>query len=584
MWQTPVMADRRKGIHVATSRRNYKGKVYESHLLRRSFREDGKVKKETLANLTPLGTDIIDAIRRMLAGETLVNAEDAFDVVGSRHHGHVDAVVSTMKRLKLDQLLGSRNAREKALVLEMIAARVLEPQSKLATTRWRDDTTIAEALGTGDVTPEEYYGAMDWLVGQQSRIEKRLADRHLESGGMALFDLSSSYVEGRHCELAALGYSRDGRRGKPQVNYGVMTNAQGCPVSVSVFPGNVGDPTTFLPQVAKVRDAFGIRDLVMVGDRGMITQKQIDVLRSMEGLDWITALRAPQLQQLAEEGALQLDLFDERNLCEIAHPSFPGERLVACRNPALATRRARKRQALLEATEAELKKVAAMVERGRLRGADVIGVRVGKVIATFKMAKHFKLTITDDRLEYALRPERIHREASLDGIYVIRTSVSEEHLDSAGAVRSYKQLAKVERAFRTMKSIDIRVRPIHHRLEDRVRAHIFLCMLAYYVQWHMREAWRPILFSDDNLAETSDRDPVAPADRSVSAYTKASTQLLPDGTTVHSFRTLMRNLSTIVRNTCRRHGAPDGEATFTMDTQPTAEQRRAIDLLKTISL
>lgn len=551
-------------------------------LLRESYREDGKVKKRTLANLSALPADQIEAIRGILRGEKLVPVANLFEAVSSAQHGNVDAVRTAMIRLGFDSLLSSRPCRERDLAVAMIAARILEPQSKLATTRWWHVTTLPGILGVQNATEDELYSAMDWLLGRQERIEKKLAARHLREDGLVLYDLTSSYVEGTKCPLAALGHSRDEKKGKLQVNYGLLTNEQGCPVSVSVYDGNTGDPTTLLEQVEKVRDRFGVRRLVLVGDRGMITQKQIDALKGTQGVEWITALRTGSLRELLCGGHLQMGLFDERNLFEMTHPDYPGERLIACRNPSLARLRAQKRQDLLEATMRELKKVQGMTARGRLSGKAEIGVRIGRVINKYKVAKHIALSVRDDGFDVAIREDRVAAEAALDGIYVVRTSLPRERLGAEDVVRSYKNLSQVERAFRTLKSIDLKVRPIRHWVEDRVRAHIFLCMLAYYVEWHMIAAWRPLLFADEDQEGKKERDPVAPARRSKSALEKVRSHLLDDGTVVHSFQTLMKDLGSIVRNLCRRKGASPSEATFEITTTPTAKQAQAFALLKTI--
>jgi len=553
-------------------------------LLRESVRVGDKVRKRTLANLSSLSADQIEGIRAVLRGERLAPVEGLFEVVGSRHHGHVQAVVLSMRRLGFESLIASRPSRERNLTVAMVAARILEPCSKLATTRWWQDTTLPESLGVGDAREEDLYNAMDWLLSRQSHIEKKLAARHLTEGGLVLYDLSSSYFEGTTCPLAALGHNRDGKRGKLQVNYGLLTDRRGCPVAVSVFKGNTNDPKTLLPQVEKIRDEFGIEELVLVGDRGMISQKQIDALEGMKGVEWITALRTEAIRGLVENKALQLGLFDERNLFELTHPDFPGERLVACRNPELAKARAHKRKALLDATMAELEKVKRMVARGRLRGKAAIGVRVGRVVNKYKVAKHIDLDIRDDAFEALINEERVAAEAALDGIYVLRTRLPAERLSADNTVRSYKLLANVERAFRSLKTVDLEVRPIHHRLEDRVRAHIFLCMLAQYVRWHMQEAWRPLLFCDEDQKAKETRDPVAPAQRSEEATRKAFEKTLEDGTPVHSFRTQLDHLRTIVRNRCRRPDARDPAATLDIDTTPSREQRRAFDLLETMTL
>jgi len=436
----------------------------------------------------------------------------------------------------------------------------------------------------GDADEDDLYEAMDWLVDRQPHIEKKLAARHLDEDGLALYDLTSSYFEGVTCPLAAFGHNRDGKKGKLQVNYGLLTNRQGIPVSVSVFEGNSSDPKTLLPQVNKVRKKFDIERFVLVGDRGMLTQKQVNAVQDMDGVDWIGALRPEAIKKLVEGGAIQMGLFDERNLFELIHPDFPGERLVACRNHELAHRRAIKRQSLLDATVGELDKVRRMVERGRLRNQDKIGVRVGKVLNKYRVGKHFELNILDDAFEFHIIEDKVAAEAALDGIYVVRTSLPAARMDAAQTVRSYKLLSQAERAFRSFKTVDLLVRPIRHRLEQRVRAHIFLCMLAYYVLWHMMEAWRPLLFADEDQEAKAVRDPVAPAKRSEAAMRKVHTKRLDDGSLAHSIQTLLGHLAAIVRNTCRCRGAGADESTFDMDTTPDAKQRQALDLLKTISL
>ena len=688
-------------------------------LLRESFRDGKKVRKRTLGNISNLPMDQVEAIKRVLKGEKLVSVEQLFEIVenGSAAHGHVQAVMTAMRRLGFAELLGSRSSRQRDLVVAMVAARVIasKPKSKLATTRWWHDTTLPDVMGVGDADEDDLYAAMDWLLERQPTIEKKLAARHLEDKGLALYDLSSSYFEGVTCPLAALGHNRDRKKGKLQVNYGLLCNRAGVPVSVSVFEGNSSDTTTLLPQVEKLRDDFGIEHFVLVGDRGMIMQKQINALRDMDGVDWITALRTEAIRKLVDGGHIQMGLFDERNLFEVAaHPDFPGERLVACRNSALARLRAHKRQSLLDATTEELRKVRSAVERGRLRGKKVIeerlnkalasrkmrrhvrftvrddgfdmaidktniaaeatrtivaeldklqrliqrgrlqgkqaieervtkelgkrkagkhiqldirddgfgytidrkriveqtmaplrrrvedvrrqiehgqlhgkaaiGLRVGRVINKYKVAKHIVLDIHDDRFDFSVSDDKVAAEAALDGIYVVRTSLPKQTMDAGEAVRGYKALTRVERAFRTLKTIDIHVRPIRHRLEERVRAHIFLCMLSYYVEWHMIEAWRSLLFCDEDQAAKATRDPVAPAQRSEGARRKTSTKRLDDGTTAHSFETLMDHLASIVRNTCRRGGAGDDETTFHMVTPPNPKQQQAYDLLNAIKM
>jgi hypothetical protein len=553
-----------------------------TYLLREAYREGKKVKKRTLANLSSLSDEQLTGIRAILQGQQLRPVDELFEVIGSRPHGHVEAVRVAMSRLGFTTLLGSRPSRERDLVAAMVAARVLAPQTKLATTRWWQTTTLAEEFGVADADEDELYTAMDWLLTRQETIERKLAARHLRNGGLVLYDLSSSYFEGTQCPLAQLGYSRDGKRGKLQVNYGVLSDGRGCPVAVSVHEGNTSDPQTLLPAVDRVRTQFGLERLVMVGDRGMISHKGIEALREREGVDWIAALKSASIRALIKQGHVQLDLFDERNLFELTHPEYPGERLMACRNRQLADYRARKREALLQATEKQLEKVRASVNAGRLSGQDKIGVRVGRVINQYKVAKHFDLQITDTGFRYERNAERIAMEATLDGLYIIRTSVPAARMEAAECVRRYKSLANVERAFRTLKGFDLKIRPIHHRLEDRVRAHIFLCLLAYYVEWHMREAWRELMFADEDQQAKHTRDPVAPAKRSEAAERKAASHQLEDGTPAHSFATLMAELATIVRNTCSTPMAES--ATFDILTRPNPKQQRALELLQTIHM
>jgi transposase len=578
------MATRTGTAHVVTTTRKYKDEVYRTHLLRRSYREGGKVKNETLGNLSHLPEALIEIIRRSLRGETFVPVAQAFEILRSRPHGHVQAVSLAMQRLGLAWLLASKPCRERDRVLAMVAARIIEPAPKLATTRSWHATTLAEEFGVGQANEDDLYAAMDWLLARQDAIQKKLAARHLREGGLVLYDLSSSYFEGATCPLAKRGYSRDGKPGTLQVNYGLLTDPRGCPVAVSVHEGNTADSRTFMPAVQKLREVFGIERMVMVGDRGMVSQKAIEEMREMEGMGWITALKSASIRALVEHGHLQMDLFDERNLLEISSPDYPGERLVACRNGALAKLRAHKREDLLAATERNLDKIKARVEAGKLSGRDAIGVRVGKVVNQYKVAKHFELSITDAVLSWARKPDSIASEAALDGVYIVRTSVPAAQMDAPECVRSYKSLANVERAFRSMKTIDLKVRPIHHRLADRVRAHILLCMLAYYVEWHMREAWRELMFADIEQQAKATRDPVAPAERSSSAQDKAATHCLVDGTPAHSFSTLMAELATIVRNTCRTPNAESDAPTFEVTTTAAAKQQRAMALVHAITL
>ena len=491
-----------------------------------------------------------------------------------------------MRRLGFDRLLDRKHSRERDLVVAMVAGRIIAPEaSKLGLARAWADTTLPEDLGIADAHEDELYAAMDWLIERQGDIEKRLAKRHLKEGGLVLFDLTSSTFEGTTCPLASFGYSRDGKPGTLQVNYGLLTDSRGCPVSVSVFEGNTADPKTLLPQVEKVRDAFGITSLIMVGDRGMISNVQIEAMRQMENAGWITALKSGAIAKLADAGQLQLGLFDERNLISFTNEDYPGERLVACRNPDLAKLRAQKRKDLIAATARELEKVKAMAASGRLAGRDKIGVRVGKVIGKYKVGKHFDLDIQDGGFAFSVNEERVAAEAALDGLYVIRTSVAEADMSAEAAVLNYKRLAEVERAFRTLKGIDLQVRPIRHRLEARVKAHIFLSMLAYYVQWHLAEAWKPLLFADEMPADAArERDPVAPARRSKPALAKVHSRRLADGTPALSFPRLLAHLSTVVRNTLRPNDAKLGETTFTLTTRPNAKQQQALDLVAAIAV
>jgi transposase len=481
-------------------------------------------------------------------------------------------------------LIATKPCRERELALAMVAARIVEPAPKLATTRWWHTTTLAEDRGVSDASEDDLYAAMDWLLARQDAIQKKLAGRHLHDGGLVLYDLSSSYFEGTCCPLAKRGYSRDGKPGTLQVNYGLLTDARGCPVAISVHEGNTADSRTFMPVVHQLRKDFGIERMVMVGDRGMVSQKAIEEMRESDGIGWITALKSASIRALVEQGQLQMDLFDERNLLELNSPDYPGERLVACRNEALAKLRAHKREDLLAATERNLAKIRERVGAGKLAGRDAIGLRVGKVINQYKVAKHFDLSIADAALSWARKQDSIASEAALDGVYVVRTSVPAAQMDAPQCVRNYKSLANVERAFRSIKTIDLKVRPIHHRTPDRVRAHIFLCMLAYYVEWHMREAWRELMFADPEQSAKATRDPVAPAKRSASAQTKVDNHVLLDGTPVHSFATLMAEQATIVRNTCRALGDDSNAHTFEITTTPNPQQRRALALIENITV
>jgi transposase len=581
------MASRSGPVHVVKNIRKYKGKEYTTYLLRRSVRVGKKVKKETVANLSHLPEELIHIIRRYLKGEAFTGAADAFRIDRSLPHGHVAAVLGTLRRLNLEGLLGTTPSRQRALAVGMIVARILEPSSKLATaghlTGGTSSTSLGEVLGTEWVEVDELYRTMDWLIARQSGIEAALAERHLTDGSLMLYDVTSVYFEGRACPLAKLGHNRDGKKGKLQIVIGLLCNAQGCPVSVHVFEGNTGDPKTLLPQIEKIRSHFGLKRVVLVGDRGMITEARLrQDVRPEAGLDWITALRAPSIRQLVDSGSLQLSLFDETNLAETSDPAYPGERLIVCKNPLLAADRARTRRELIEATEKHLDKIvqATMRRARKLKGKDRIALRVGKVVNSAKVGKYFDLNITDDSFRYSRNEERISQDAALDGFYVIRTSVPEQDLSAQDTVRSYKSLAKVERAFRSLKSMDLRVRPIHHHLEDRVKAHVFICMLAYYVEWHMRKALAPILFDDDHQSEAQAlrRSVVQPAKRSKEALGKASKRKTEQGIPVLSFQGLLSHLGTLTKNTVR---LASSDLAFSQYSEPTAVQRKAFELLGT---
>jgi transposase len=558
-------------------------------LLRESFRIDGKVRNRTLANLSHWPPTQLDALRSVLKGATSLATPlpQAFDIVRSRPHGHVAAVLGTLYKLQLDRLIEKQSSRHRNLVLAMIVARVLEPASKLATSRGLHPDTLSSTLGEllqlDSVAEDELYQAMDWLLPQQDRIERALAKRHLAEGCLVLYDLTSTYFEGRHCPLGKLGHSRDDAKGKLQIVFGLMTDARGCPVAVEVYAGNTSDPKTVSDQITKLRQRFGLQRVILVGDRGMITSARLrENLKPAPGIEWITALRAPAIKKLASAGVLQLSLFDKKDLAEISHPDFPGERLVACYNPLLAGERARKRPELLAATEKKLDKIAQATRRNKrpLRGKQNIGLRVGKILNHYKMGKHFQVQIEDDNFSYQRKQANIEKEESLDGIYVIRTNVPAEVLSSEQAVRNYKSLSGVERAFRSLKTVDLHVRPIHHRQPDRVRAHIFLCMLAYYVDWHMRQDLAPLLFDDsDRIAAQKMRTSVvAQAQRSASAQAKAHSKRTPDDLPVHSFQTLLTDLATIVSNRVQPKDA--STPAFDIITTPTALQQRAFELLK----
>jgi hypothetical protein len=553
-------------------------------LLRESYRDGDKVKNRTLKNLSDWPAERIELLRAVLRGDELVPAGEGLEIVRALPHGHVLAALGTARRIKLDRLLPRALERRSKLALALIVARLIDPGSKLATARALDAATaphsLGATLGLGAVTAKEVYATLDWLGAAQEAIERALARRHLSDGTLLLYDVTSTYLEGRCCELARLGYSRDGQRDKLQIVVGLLCSAEGCPVAVEVFEGNTGDPATLAAQIAKIKQRFGLQRVVLVGDRGMITAARIAEELEPAGLDWLTALRAPAIQKLAaEDGPLQLSLFDTRDLAEIESPDYPGERLIVCRNPALAQERARKRTELLDATEQELVRIQARVRRARqpLRGADQIGLAVGAVLGRRKVAKHFQITITEHDLSFTRDAAAIAAEAALDGFYVLRTNVAAENLTAPDAVRAYKGLARVERAFRSIKTVDLELRPVFHWAAPRVRAHVLLCMLAYYLEWHMRQALAPILFDDHDRAagEALRASPVAKAQTSPAAKRKAKTKKTDDGLPVHSFRSLLTDLATLTRNTVRF----GHNKTFPVLATPTEIQRHTLELL-----
>jgi Transposase DDE domain len=552
-------------------------------LLRESFRDGAKVRNRTLANLSKWPAAKIEALRAVLRGESLVPAGEGLEIVRALPHGHVLAALGTARRIGLERLLPRGPERRRRLALALIVARLLDPAAKLATARALDAATASHSLGAtlelGPVTAKELYATLDWLGAAQPRIEQALARWHLKDGTLVLYDVTSSYLEGRCCALARFGYSRDGRRDKAQIVIGLICAADGCPVAIEVFDGDIGDPTTLAAQITKIRERFGLRRVILVGDRGLITQARIDVELKPAGLDWLTALRAPAIRALVARGALQLDLFDERDLAEIASPDYPGERLIVCKNPLLAAERARKRAELLEATERDLTRLQARIRRPRqpLRGAAAIGQAVGAVLGGRKVAKHFHITITEDDLAFARDTAAIAAEAALDGIYVLRTSLPAAALDAAGTVRAYKSLAHIERAFRSLKTVDLEIRPVFHWIGPRVRAHVFLCLLAYYLEWHLRQALAPLLFDDHDRAgaEAQRASPVAKAEPSPAARRKATTKRTDDGLPAHSFRSLLADLATLTRNTVRFGRGTTTELLAT----PTPLQQRVFDLL-----
>jgi DDE family transposase len=570
-------------VHVSTQRRHYVGKdgverVYETHLLRRSFREDGKVRNETVANLSHLPAEAIDVLRLSLAGKTLVEAGTDIAITRSVPHGHVAAVWAVAQQLGLPALLGPAG-RARDLALALVISRAVAPASKLATLTAWDDVTLGADLAVAGASTDEVYAALDYLLTRQDVIEKKLAATYLgpavNPSGMALYDLSSSWMTGTKCPLAKRGYSRDGKKGLPQIEYAVLTDPAGCPVAVRVFAGNTADPTAFTAAVTAVKDTFALENMVLVGDRGMITTARIKALKQIGGLGWLTALRAPQIAVLAADtGPLQMSLFDEQNFAEISHPDYPGERLIACRNPALAELRTRKRSELLEATETALTPIQAAVTAGRLHGADRIGLRVGKVLGRHKMAKHFHLEITDTTLSITRDQPHIDAEAALDGIYVLRSTIPGEQADTAGVIGAYKKLANVEKDFKSLKAIDIDLRPVRHYREDRVKAHVFLCFLAAHLTWHLRRALAELTYTDETPPTRT--DPVVPAVRSQAAHTKTSTRTSTDGLPLHTYQGLLTHLATLTRNDVQ-YGT-NGPTVPTL-AQPTPVQRRAFQLI-----
>lgn len=562
----------RGAVYVAEIKTRYKEKVYTSYLLRRVYRENGKVKQQTLGNLSALPAEAIALIRGALRGERYVPDHQAMEKRHTWLHGHVAAVGAMLHRLGLERVIAPQPSAERDLVVAMIVARVVAPHTKLATTRWWQNTSLVLDPTVAAATEDELYEAMDWLLDRQPEIERALARRHLHEDGLVLYDLTSSYVEGSHCPLAARGHNRDGKQGKRQVNYGLLLDPEGRPVAVQVYRGNTADPKTVADQVHKIKHRYRLRHVVLVGDRGMLTAARIRQLRALGGIDWISALRAKEIQALADAGAVPLSLFDERDLAEIVSADFPGERLIVCRNPLLAEERARTRRALLEATEQLLDKLARRVAAGRLKDAGKIGQALGRVLGRYKVGKHFACEVAQGRFSFRRQEDKIAREAALDGIYVIRTSVPAAALPTAQALLGYKSLALAEQAFKTFKSVDLRVRPIHHRLARRVRAHIFLCLLAYYVEWHLRQAWASYLFEDEHPGRHEDDSPVRPALRSAEALRKASTKHTPDGETVHSFATLIARLSTVTLDEVGVPAHPE-IAPFHLITNPDPLQR-----------
>ena len=561
-------------VHVVTNRRRGKRREYVTHLLRRSWREGGRVRNETVGNISHLPEHVVELVRAALKGERFVSFDERFAIERSLPAGHVEALLAMARRLELSRLIDRRASRERALCLAMMAQRVIAPGSKLAMSRALQQSTLASEVSVEGADEDELYDALDWLLERQGRIERALARRHLQGGTLVLYDVSSSYFEGRSCPLAQLGYSRDRKPGTPQIVYGLVCAPDGCPVAVEVFEGSLHDDKTLPAQIEKLKQRFGLESVIVVSDRGMVTKANLELLAQTDGAGWITALKAPQVKKLVSVGELQLSLFDEQSLAEIASDDYPDERLIVCRNPLVAQDRARKREDLLRATERALEEIARRVEQGTLQGEAAIGLAAGAVWNRWRVKKHLAVEITDTSFRFQRKQEQIEQEAALDGIYLLRTSVPESELEAPEVVRAYKQLKEVERGFRTLKG-PLELRPIHHRLEDRVRAHVFLCMLAYYLSWHLRRAWKPLLFDDEQPPRRP--DPVAKASRSQQAKRKAQSKRTAAGEPCHSLQTLLSELATRCRNTIR---LPATGATFDQLTEPTAIQARALELVE----
>lgn len=578
LWYINSMKTKQKGLYVADVKKQYKGKEYCSYLVRRSYREGGKVNQETISNITHLPEDTRELIRQSLKGKVMVPVDEAFETISSRAHGHVLAIRKIISDLGLLKMIAPAKSRLRNIIEALLIARIINPQTKLSTNRWWHTTTIPELLEIEDADVDEIYEAMDWLLERQGKIERALAKKHLAEGGLVLYDTSSSYYEGTKCSLAQHGYNRDKKKGKRQVVYGLMTNHEGCPVAIEVYPGNTVDSATVKEQVFALKKRFGLNQVVLAGDRGMLTQVQIDKLKEMEGLDWVSALRSTSIKRLLSQGEIQLSLFDESNLMEISSPDYPQERLVVCRNPYLAEDRKRTREQLLTATEKLLDTLAKRVASGKLVQESKIGEALGRVINKYKMAKHFECTIGPGLFSYQRKEQKIAEETALDGIYVIRTSVAKEKWSKENVVLGYKSLSRVEWGFRTLKGVDLRIRPIHHWLNGRVEAHIFICFLAYYVEWHLRQAWKTMIFEDEYPGVHEGGSPVLPALRSDHALQKARTQKHENGMVVHSYQTLLVELSTIQCNANHIPAIPEIPV-FYQYTRPNEIQKKALECL-----